>query len=61
MDRLALAYQALRPARLIASDAGLAAVTPYISMLIHGYNTRTMHIRRIHLIWQVEELGRFLT
>ncbi|QQK44164.1 Cytochrome b245, heavy chain [Penicillium digitatum] len=41
---------------LIASDAGLAAVTPYISMLIHGYNTRTMHIRRIHLIWQVEEL-----
>ncbi|KAJ5362436.1 hypothetical protein N7541_003280, partial [Penicillium brevicompactum] len=35
---------------LIANGAGLAAVIPYISILIHGYNTYTIHIRRIHLI-----------
>ncbi|CAG8410965.1 unnamed protein product [Penicillium salamii] len=41
---------------LIASGSGLVAVIPYVAMLIHGYNTCTMHVRRIHLIWQVEEL-----
>ncbi|CAG8364277.1 unnamed protein product [Penicillium salamii] len=41
---------------LIASGPGLVAVIPYVAMLIHGYNTCTMHVRRIHLIWQVKEL-----
>lgn len=45
---------------LIASGPGLVAVIPYVAMLIHGYNTCTMHVRRIHLIWQVEELGKWI-
>ncbi|CAG7978344.1 unnamed protein product [Penicillium olsonii] len=41
---------------LVASGPGLAAVIPYVSMLIHGHNTCTMNVRRVHLIWQVKEL-----
>ncbi|KAJ5640357.1 uncharacterized protein N7484_008219 [Penicillium longicatenatum] len=41
---------------LVASGMGLAAVIPYVKLLIHGYNTCTSFVRRIHLIWQVEAL-----
>ncbi|KAJ5642331.1 hypothetical protein N7490_006331 [Penicillium lividum] len=41
---------------LVASGMGLAAIIPYVKMLIHGYNTCTSQVRRIHLIWQVESL-----
>lgn len=42
---------------LVACGAGLAAVIPYVKKLIHGYNTCRSHVRRVHLIWQVESLG----
>ncbi|CAG8236827.1 unnamed protein product [Penicillium olsonii] len=45
---------------LVASGPGLAAVIPYVSMLIHGHNTCTMNLRRVHLIWQVKELDSLL-
>ena len=44
---------------LVASGAGIAAIIPYAKKLIHGYNTCTSHVRRMHLIWQVESLGWF--
>ncbi|KAJ6102607.1 cell surface metalloreductase (FreA) [Penicillium sp. IBT 16267x] len=44
---------------LVASGMGLAAVIPYVKMLIHGYNTCTSYVRRVHLIWQVEALCWF--
>ncbi|CAG8421916.1 unnamed protein product [Penicillium salamii] len=44
---------------LVASEAGIAAIIPYAKKLIHGYNTCTSHVRRVHLIWQVESLGWF--
>lgn len=43
---------------LISSGAGLSAVIPYAKRLIYGYNTCTSHVRRVHLIWQVETRGR---
>ena len=45
---------------LVASDSGLPAVLPYARKLIHGYNTWTSRVRRVHLVWQVENRGRSL-
>lgn len=42
---------------LIANDCGLAAVLPYARKLIHGYNTCTSRVRRVHLVWQAEKRG----
>ena len=42
---------------LMATDFGIAAATPYLKEMIHGYNTCTLQLRRIHLVWQVETLG----
>ncbi|KAH8435397.1 ferric reductase family protein [Aspergillus melleus] len=39
---------------VVASGFGIAAVVPYIRHMIHGYNTCTSQVRRIHLVWQVE-------
>ncbi|KAJ5737271.1 uncharacterized protein N7483_002503 [Penicillium malachiteum] len=38
---------------LVANEAGLSAVLPYAKKLIHGYNTCTSHVRRVHLLWQM--------
>jgi hypothetical protein len=43
---------------MVATGSGIAAVIPYVMMLIHGYNTCTSNVRRIHLIWQVDFLGK---
>ncbi|KAJ5741589.1 hypothetical protein N7533_010998 [Penicillium manginii] len=40
---------------LISSGSGLAAVLPYARKLIHGYNTCTSRVRRVHLLWQVDK------
>lgn len=45
---------------LVANDSGLPAVLPYARKLIHGYNTCTSRVRRVHLIWQVRKRGRSL-
>ena len=44
-------------ALVVASGFGIAAVTPHIKQMIYGYNTCTSHIRRLHLVWQVESMG----
>ncbi|KAE8311023.1 hypothetical protein BDV41DRAFT_566149 [Aspergillus transmontanensis] len=36
---------------------GIAAVIPHVKEMICGYNTCTSHIRRLHLVWQVESIG----
>lgn len=43
----------------VASGPGIAAVIPYVKKLIHSYNTCTSHVRRVHLVWQVESLHEF--
>ena len=42
----------------IASGFGIAGVIPYVKQLLYGYNTSTSHIRRVHLVWQVQSLGK---
>ena len=42
---------------LIATGFGIAATIPYLKKMIHGHNTCTLQVRRIHLVWQVETLG----
>jgi hypothetical protein len=42
---------------LVASGFGIAATIPYLKKMIHGYNTCTLHVRRVHLVWQIESIG----
>ena len=42
---------------MVASGFGIAAQLPYLKRLIHGYNTREVRIRRIRLVWQIEDKG----
>lgn len=44
-------------ALFIASGFGIAAAIPYLKKMIYGYNTCTLQIRRLHLVWQVESIG----
>lgn len=46
-------------ALLIASGFGVAAAIPYLKKMIYGYNTCTLQVRRLHLIWQVESIGEY--
>ncbi|TGO56040.1 hypothetical protein BCON_0083g00330 [Botryotinia convoluta] len=41
---------------MVASDFGIAAQLPYLKQLIHGYNTRKLRAKRIHLVWQVRDI-----
>jgi predicted ferric reductase len=43
---------------MVASGFGIAAQLPYLRQLIHGYNSCKTRTRRIHLVWQVETLGK---
>lgn len=49
-----------RSVLMIASDFGIAAQLPYLKRLIQGYNARQLEARRIHLVWQIQDLGRSL-
>jgi hypothetical protein len=42
---------------LIASGFGIATSIPYLKKMLYGYNTCTSHIRRLHLVWQIESIG----
>lgn len=42
---------------LIATGFGIAAHLPCLRKLIFDHNTRRTSVRRIHLVWQIEELG----
>jgi NAD(P)H-flavin reductase len=46
---------------MIASAFGVAAHLPYLKRLIHGYNARKVHARRIHLVWQLSDIGESRT
>jgi hypothetical protein len=42
---------------LIASGFGIAAIILYQKKIIYGYNTCTLYIRRLYLVWQIESIG----
>jgi predicted ferric reductase len=42
---------------MVASGFGIAAHLPYLKQLLHGYNSRRVHTRRIHLVWELKTLG----
>lgn len=44
---------------LVATGFGIAAMLPYLRKLIRGYNLSKGRTRRIHLVWLVQNLGRF--
>lgn len=46
---------------MVASDFGIAAHLPYLKRLIHGYNARKVRARRIHLVWQLSDIGESRT
>ncbi|KAL4891357.1 hypothetical protein BDV59DRAFT_194324 [Aspergillus ambiguus] len=41
---------------VVAGGFGIAAAIPHLKKLIHGYNTCTSQVRRLHLVWQVESI-----
>lgn len=43
---------------MVADGIGIAAQLPYLQKLIHGYHARQVFTRRIHLIWQVNDIGK---
>lgn len=43
---------------MVADGVGIAAQLPYLQKLIHGYHARQAFTRRIHLIWQVSDIGK---
>lgn len=43
---------------MIASGLGIAAQLPYLKKLIYGYNTCRTQTRRVHLVWQLETIGK---
>lgn len=43
---------------IVADGFGIAAQLPYLRRLIHGYNARKDRVRRIHLIWQLRDIGK---
>ena len=44
---------------LAADDVGIAAQLPYLKRLIHGYHSRQVVTRRIHLIWRISDIGEY--
>ncbi|KAH1598470.1 hypothetical protein KXX44_005587 [Aspergillus fumigatus] len=40
----------------VASGFGIAGVVPYIKRLLYGYNTSSVRVRRVHLVWQVQTI-----
>ena len=43
---------------LVADGAGIAAQLPYLKKLIHDYHNRRSFTRRIHLVWQISDIGK---
>ena len=43
---------------MVANGFGIAAHLPYLRRLIHGYNSYEIRIRRIHLVWQIQDIGK---
>lgn len=44
---------------MVADGAEIAAQLPYLKRLIHGYHARQVFTRRIHLIWQISDMGGY--
>jgi len=43
---------------MVAGGFGIAAQLSYLKQLIYGYNTSKTRTRRIHLVWQLETIGK---
>ena len=43
---------------MVASGFGITAQLSYLKQLIYGYNTCKTRTRRIHLVWQLETIGK---
>jgi hypothetical protein len=43
---------------MAASGFGIASQLPYLKQLLHGYNSRQLRTRRIHLVWEIKSLGQ---
>ena len=44
---------------LVANGFGIAAAIPYLRKLVYSYNTSASQTRRVHLVWEVETLGKY--
>ena len=43
---------------MVASGFGIAAQLPYVNELMRGYKSNGIRTRRVHLIWQLDSLGK---
>jgi FAD-binding domain/Ferric reductase NAD binding domain len=44
---------------LVVNGFGIAAAIPYLKKLVYSYNTSASRTRRVHLVWEVENLGEY--
>ena len=42
---------------MVADGAGIAAQLPHLKRLIYGHQARQVFTRRIHLVWQINDIG----
>ena len=43
---------------MVASGFGIAALGPYLKQLIHNSHIRKVQARRIHVIWQIQDISQ---
>jgi hypothetical protein len=43
---------------IFASGLNIAAQVPYLKRLLYGYKPQDVCTRRIHIIWQFEDIGK---
>jgi hypothetical protein len=43
---------------MVASGFGIAALGPYLKQLIHNSHARKVQARRVHVIWQIQDIGQ---
>ena len=43
---------------MVANGFGIATHLLYLRRLIHGYNSCEIRIRRIYLVWQIQDIGK---
>jgi hypothetical protein len=44
---------------LIVNDFSITAAIPYLKKLVYSYNTSASQTRRVHLVWEVKNLGEY--
>ena len=57
--RQGIAVEEYETILIVASGFSIIVQLPYLKCLIHGYNIQEVRVRRIRLVWQIEDKGKY--